>query len=170
MTEAPADTFDLEQVSIRPATCDDQAAVSQLFRSGLEEGMLRDNDTGADIENLEAGYLADNGRSNFWVAEYQGQIIGMIGAQRIAENSAELRRLRVHRDFRRRGIGTRLMETALQFCQHHSYLKIVLDVRIDRGPAISLFEKFGFQHARTRRIDGRELMDFYLDLYRDPSS
>jgi hypothetical protein len=43
-------------------------------------------------------------------------------------------------------------------------------VRIERGPAIALFTKFGFSLARSRDIDGRKLLDFYLDLYRDPKT
>ena len=47
---------------------------------------------------------------------------------------------------------------------------IELDVRIERGPAIALFEKFGFQLTRTREHNGRRMLDFYLDLYREPSA
>jgi hypothetical protein len=47
------------------------------------------------------------------------------------------------------------------------YLKVVLDVRIERSPAISMFDNFGFLHSRERVIDGRKLLDFYLDLYSD---
>ena len=39
---------------------------------------------------------------------------------------------------------------------------------IERGPAIALFQKFGFKHGRTREIGGRKLLDFYIDLYSDP--
>ena len=158
----------LERVEIRQARDDDHAALRVLFQQGVVEGQVRDNDTGADIDNLHEGYFADEGHSGFWVAVCDGQVIGMVGVQRTAENSAEIRRLRVGHDYRRRGVGTLLMKEALSFCQRHGYLKIVLDVRIERVPAIALFEKFGFQLARTREVDGRKLLDFYIDLYREP--
>ncbi len=94
----------------------------------------------------------------------------MVGVQKTSEHEAEIRRLRVRADYRRKGLGTRLMEQALSFCRHHGYLKVTLDVRIERGPAIALFEKFGFSLNRTREVDGRKMLDFYLDLYREPSS
>ena len=72
-------------------------------------------------------------------------------------------------DLRRRGIGMRLMHEAVAFCQRLGYLKVVLDVRFERGPAIALFEKFGFKLARTRDMAGRRMLDFYLDLYREPN-
>lgn len=167
MTDDTAQQFDIEQVEIVPATEADHPAVIELFREGLDEGHIRANDTGADIENLQDAYFNDDGESSFWVARYHGEVIGMIGVQQTNENTAEVRRLRVRDGYRRRGVGTKLMERALTFCHEHSYLKVVLDVRIERGPAISLFEKFGFVLARSRDIDGRKMLDFYVDLYRE---
>lgn len=170
MSEPAQANFDIEQVEIRPATDADQPAISKLYREGFEEGQLRSNDTGADIENLRAGYFSDDGQSGFWVACHDGKVIGMIGVQRTSNNVGEMRRLRVHSDYRRRGVGTRLMEHAMQFCQDQGYLKVVLDVRVEREPAIKLFEKFGFTLSRSRDVDGRKMLDFYLDLYREPEA
>ncbi|MHC4415930.1 MAG: GNAT family N-acetyltransferase [Planctomycetota bacterium] len=156
-------------MTLRLARDEDHMTVRALFRAGLIEGYVSGSDTGADIENLHEAYFSDEGQSALWVADYEDQIIGMIGVQRTGDNAAEIRRLRVRQDFRRHGVGTRLMEQALGFCQRHGYLKVILDVRIERGPAIALFEKFGFQLARSREIEGRKMLDFYVDLYREPS-
>jgi ribosomal protein S18 acetylase RimI-like enzyme len=164
----PAD-FDLQQVQVRLANEPDHPSLRELFEESVLEGLIGDNDTGADIDNLREGYFSDEGASGFWVAEHSAVVIGMVGVQRTSIDAAEVRRLRVRGTFRRRGVGTVLMEKALTFCRHHGYLKVSLDVRIERGPAIALFTKFGFALARTREIDGRKLLDFYLDLYRDPS-
>lgn len=168
MSESSELQFDIGQLVIEAAIEGDHAAVLALFREGLDEGQVPLNDTGADIENLHAGYFADDGASGFWVARYHGTVVGMIGVQRTSSNVAEMRRLRVHRDYRRRGIGTKLMERAVAFCQEQGYLKVTLDVRIEREPAIKLFEKFGFSLSRTREVDGRRMLDFYIDLYREP--
>ena len=58
------------------------------------------------------------------------------------------------------------METALRFCQEKQYLKITLDTFMEREPAVRLFEKFRFRHDRSRTVAGKELMYFYLDLYK----
>ena len=164
----PVDNFDMSEATLRLARDEDHAAVRQLFKAGLLEGHVPHNDTGADIENLREAYFSDDGQSALWVADYRDQIIGMIGVQKTADNMAEVRRLRVRQDFRRRGVGAKLMERALEFCRRHDYLKIILDVRIERGPAIALFEKFGFSLGRSREFEGRKMLDFYLDLYREP--
>ena len=42
---------------------------------------------------------------------------------------------------------------------------------VDRGDAdaaVDLFDRIGFQHTRTRPAPGKELLEFYLDLYRQP--
>lgn len=160
--------FSVKKISMRLVVDDDHDAVRDLFESGLIEGFVADNDTGADMENIAEAYFSDEGQSALWVADYDETVIGMIGVQKTSEHGAEIRRLRVRSDFRRQGVGAKLMEQALAFCLHHSFLKVSLDVRIERGPAIALFEKFGFQLNRTREVNGRRLLDFYLDLYREP--
>ena len=160
--------FALERVAIRQAEDGDHRALRELFQESILEGLIGDNDTGADIDNLHEGYFSDEGQSAFWVAVFNELVIGMVGVQKMAADAAEVRRLRVRGAFRRHGIGAILMEKALAFCKHQGYLKVVLDVRIERGPAIALFQKFGFKHGRTRDIAGRKLLDFYIDLYSDP--
>ena len=146
----------------------DLPACIQLYRDGLLGGRIAENDTGLDIDDIELAYLNCPG-SHFWVAETtsdeRAEIIGMIGVQHHEESVGEIRRLRVRHDFRRRGIGSALMETALKFCHDQGYLKIALDTFMEREPAVKLFEKFHFRHSRTRSIGDKEILHFYLDLY-----
>lgn len=170
MLESTSEQFDIEDVQIILAEESHFTAIRELFHHGLLERQIRNNDTGADIENIREAYFNDEGGSAFWVATLGPTVIGMIAVQQTGENAAEIRRLRVRDGFRRRGVGTMLMKQALAFCQRQGYLKVILDVRIERGPAIAMFEKFGFLLARTREIDGRKMLDFYVDLYREPGT
>jgi ribosomal protein S18 acetylase RimI-like enzyme len=170
MDQPAGDQFNLDDVRVRVARPDDAASLRDLFVEGLIEGKVWAGDSGADLENLQTVYFSDEGASCFWVAEYRGAVIGMIGVLQMGENTAEIRRLRVRHDHRRRGLGSHLMAQAISFCQRQGYLKVVLDVRIERAPAIAMFRKWGFQLARSRNVGERTLLDFYLDLYRDPST
>jgi ribosomal protein S18 acetylase RimI-like enzyme len=155
-------------LTIRRYRDSDQSAVSHLYSEGLLEGTIAPNDTGADIENIQEAYLSDD-QADFWVAEHQGQVVGMIAVAPDEPNVAEIRRLRVDRSSTLKPqIASRLLETALAFCRHHGYLKVVLDTRVERGPAMDLFERFAFQPHRSRAVPGKELLEFYLDLYREP--
>ena len=147
--------------SFRPA---DQSACIRLYDEGLISGVLADNDTGADLDDIQTNYMKCRG-SHFWVAEADGAVVGMIGVQHHDTGSGEIRRLRVARAHRRRGIGSALVEAALRFCEERNYLKVTLDTFMEREPAIRLFEKFRFRHFRTRNVAGKDLMYFLLDLY-----
>lgn len=168
MSEAAPSNLDANALSIRLAEAQDHQAIRELFEQGKLEGTVRDNDTGADIENLFEGYFSDDGASAFWVATYDDEVVGMIGVQHTRENTAEMCRLRVNREYRRRGVGTLLMEQATTFCRQHGYLKVVLDVRVERAPAIALFDKFGFTLSKTRDAGEWKMLDFYYDLYSEP--
>ena len=162
--DSPATAF----VHIRSFQTKDSGACALLYRQGLVEGQqIAENDTGLDIDDIYAAYMAYPG-SHFWVAETDLAplaVVGMIGVQHHEDNVGEIRRLRVREDYRRRGIGSRLVETAVKFCKERGYIKIALDTFMEREPAIRLFEKFHFRHSRTRAVGGKEIMHFYLDLY-----
>lgn len=150
--------------------------ILRLFESGLRDGDWMDNDTGADVHNFHDAYCSDEGRSCFWVAELLDAlsggapvvpIVGMVGVQNEDLNTAVIQRLRVNPTHQRRGVGTRLIEQAVAFCQERGYLKVVLNARVTQERAITLFERFSFQLNRTRHVRGERILDFYLDLYRD---
>jgi ribosomal protein S18 acetylase RimI-like enzyme len=152
-------------VKIRGFEARDQHACAELYREGLLGGKLAGNDSGLDIDDIEAASMRPDG-NQFWVAETEDhKVIGMIGVQHHDEDVGEIRRLRVHPEYRRRGIGSRLIEEALRWCEERSYLKITLDTYMDRDAALKLFQKFHFRHNRTRVVNDRELHYFYLDIY-----
>jgi len=158
--------FKQEEMVIRLATDGDITILRELFEKSRLEGQTRENDTGADLDFLIEGYFECKD-SGFWVAQYEEWIVGMIGVQRVSDNSAEIRRLRVRESYRRKGIGKKLMLHAIEFCKEKQFLKVKLDVRIERSPAIQLFDTFGFLHGSERESDDRRTIDFYLDLYSD---
>lgn len=155
-------------VKLRSWHPDDATICRFLYREGMIGGTISENDTGIDIDDIKLAYMDEPG-NHFWVAEnLQGEVVGMIGVQHHEAGVGEIRRLRVRQDHRRRGIGSKLLETAIRFCHDNGHLKIMLDTYIEREPAIKLFEKFRFRHQRTRQVNGKELLYFYLDIYGQP--
>lgn len=159
------DGVDETNTCIRSFRASDLPACRKLYSEGMIGGKIAENDTGLDIDDIESAYMRTPG-NHFWVAELpEVGLVGMIGVQHHEEGVGEIRRLRVSEDHRRKGIGSKLVETALKFCADQHYLKITLDTFMEREPAIKLFEKFRFRHNRTRNVSGKDLMYFYLDLY-----
>jgi len=161
----------LQPYVVRSFRRGDIQACTQLYVEGLLGGKIAENDTGLDIDDIESAYMNKPG-GHFWVAETvptapneKPRIVGMIGVQHHDEGAAEIRRLRVLKEMRRRGVGSKLIETSLRWCHDHNYLKVTLDTFMEREPAIKLFEKFHFRHNRTRNVNGKEVQHFYLDLY-----
>jgi ribosomal protein S18 acetylase RimI-like enzyme len=166
MPSKSSEQFKTADMQIRVAVQDDISVLRELFEKSRVDGEIRENDTGADLDHLMDGYFNCQ-ESSFWVAEFDNTIVGMIGVQKMNDSSAEVRRLRVRDMFRRKGIGSALMKHAISFCREKQFLKVVLDVRLERDPAIKMFDSFGFLHGRERDLNGRQLRDFYLDLYSD---
>ena len=160
----------LDQIMVRSFDPKDQEAVSRLYHEGLLVGQIAPNDTGADVENIREAYFNDES-SHFWVAELEGDVLGMIGVARDEGHTAEIRRLRVAPEQQKNtAIASLLIEQALQHCKHHEYLKVVFDTGFEKDAAMDLFDRFGFQHTRTRNYHGKDQFEFYLDLYRSPKS
>jgi ribosomal protein S18 acetylase RimI-like enzyme len=150
---------------IRSFKPEDGETCRRLYTDGLLGGKLSENDTCSDLDDIREVYLRHPG-NHFWVAEAPGgRVVGMIGVQHYDEGVGEIRRLRVAAEYRRKGIGSALVETALRFCHDQQYLKLTVDTFMERDAATSLFRKFGFRHYRTREVHGKPLMYFLLDLY-----
>ena len=101
------------------------------------------------------------------VAEVDGQVVGSLGLHRRADRLAHMASLGmgVHDDWQNRGIGTALMEAAIDLADNWLNLKRVeLNVYTDNARAIHLYEKFGFVIEGTHRAfafrDGE-----YVDSY-----
>lgn len=158
-------TFTPEELAVRTYEPQDQPAVVQLYANGLLDGQLDANDTGADIENIEEAFFGDEA-NHFWVAVYEDKVIGMIGVARDEGHTAEIRRLRVDPAYPQLEVAVKLLEAALYHCTYHNYLKLRLDTRFEKDSALDIFERFAFQHTRSKTQGDKELLEFYLDLYR----
>lgn len=158
---------DLDRLNIRSYTPDDHPHVLDLYNHGLFMGRISPNDTGADIDHIQQAYF-DDPANHLWVAELESDILGMIGVARDQKHTAEIRRLRVRPAMQNTELGARLLETALTHCKQQGFLKVVLDTRFDPEAVWDLFDRFGFLHTRTKTLHGKELLEFYVDLYRDP--
>ncbi|XP_074651693.1 N-acetyltransferase 8F1-like [Tubulanus polymorphus] len=114
----------------------------------------------SDLNDIEKCYQRD-AYSNFWVAQFDGDIVGTVaivaredvlainGA--VAENTsplgktAFLRRMAVCKRRRKMGIGLMLIETAVNFCRRNSYDSVQLITTQLQNPAQRLYLKYGFK-------------------------
>ncbi len=84
------------------------------------------------------------------VAVLEGKIIGYTCVEHIMDEGHILN-LAVHPDFRRRGIGTKLMEEVLDELKKNGCRYLYLEVRFSNLGARKFYESFGFRVVGIRR-------------------
>ena len=90
-----------------------------------------------------------------WVVELNGVLVGfLIG--RIVADEFEILNMAVSRAHRRSGIGSTLLETALEFSRLAGSARAYLEVRASNGPAIALYARHGFVECGRRALYYRD--------------
>ncbi|XP_072488230.1 N-acetyltransferase family 8 member 3-like [Notamacropus eugenii] len=101
-----------------------------------------------DFRDIRKSYLSDKG-SCFWVAESEGQVVGMMCACPAQQGSREqkcleLLNLSVSPEYQGQGIAQSLIQTLFQFAQEQEYDAVVLNTICFNYPAQRVYEKMGF--------------------------
>ncbi|XP_007477918.2 N-acetyltransferase family 8 member 3-like [Monodelphis domestica] len=101
-----------------------------------------------DMKDIRKSYLSARG-SCFWVAESEGQVVGMVCARPAQEASGrqknlELLHLSVDQEHWGKGIAKSLTQTVLQFAQDQGYDNVVLSTIKLNYAAQRLYERLGF--------------------------
>jgi [ribosomal protein S18]-alanine N-acetyltransferase len=94
--------------------------------------------------------LTDNPASRCWLAELEGNVVGMIVAWLIVDE-AHVATLATHPDFRRQGIAKKLLAHALQQLIKEGARSSFLEVRESNMAARDLYHKFGYEETGRRR-------------------
>ncbi|MGL1862370.1 MAG: ribosomal protein S18-alanine N-acetyltransferase [Pseudodesulfovibrio sp.] len=79
-----------------------------------------------------------------------GILVGYI-AFSLIEDEMEILNLAVHPDFRKRHIGTKLLDRGFKICRKKGIAKSFLDVKESNVAAIDMYEKFGYTQIGIRK-------------------
>lgn len=90
-----------------------------------------------------------NENSHFLVA-YSDKVLGYIGVQEIC-GEAYITNVAVFNEYRKFGIGRKLLNTAIENAESRNCIFITLEVRESNKSAISLYESEGFEIAGVRK-------------------
>jgi ribosomal-protein-alanine N-acetyltransferase len=103
--------------------------------------------------------VTENPVSRGWVAEVDGRIAAMLVLWLVVDE-AHIATIATHPDFRRQGIGERIMIEALIAAREEGAHRAFLEVRASNVAAQTLYEKYGFV------VDGRRPR-YYKDNFED---
>jgi DNA-binding MarR family transcriptional regulator/GNAT superfamily N-acetyltransferase len=89
----------------------------------------------------------DPKKDRLWIAEMGGRRVGSIAVHHVASRVgwAKLRWFLVEKEARGRGLGSKLLESAVTFCQKAGYRGIFLWTVSDLHAARNLYEQIGFK-------------------------
>jgi len=87
---------------------------------------------------VEANYFGKDGV--FLVAEEEQKVVGIAGANMIDLDTCELRRIYVAKDFRRRGIGRKMLSIIVSIAKRLDYKRLVVGDTPRDGTSPSLPE------------------------------
>jgi ribosomal-protein-alanine N-acetyltransferase len=128
----------MEEIILRKMTLEDVDAVTELDEKSFEKD--------AWSRRLFI-YEAENPNAEYTVAEIDGKIIACIGIN-IFEDTAYISTIAVDTEFRRRGIGQKLIAESISIAQNLGAKYMLMEVRCSNIPSISIFKKFGFKVLR----------------------
>lgn len=105
--------------------------------------------------------LFDNEFTRYFVGTLDGKIVGFITIMNII-GEVHINNIAVKEDFRKQGIGEKLLDYALNYYPKDQIMGITLEVREDNKPAIALYEKKGFVSVGIRKAYYRNNKNAYV--------
>jgi putative acetyltransferase len=154
------DTPDITLLRFQPA---DQAAVKELILAGLTEHWGRlDPSKNPDLEDMAVTYEG----AVFLVARHQDRIIGTGALVPRQDGTAEVVRMSVAADWRRKGIGRMILQALVDRARQAGFRRIILETTETWQEVIAFYLRFGFRITHYK--DGDVYFD--LDLIDSPSN
>lgn len=100
-------------------------------------------------------------KENLWIAEVNGKSEGMIAIVRVDNDTAQLRWFLIDSKMRGKGLGNKLMSTAIDFCKQRDYQYVLLWTVSILDAARHLYERYGFTLSETveHNIWGKDLVE-----------
>jgi putative acetyltransferase len=119
-----------------------------------------------DMLNPQAYYFERNG--TFLVLTDGERVIGTGGLGRLDDETAELKRIWLLREYRGRGLGRKMVEALLEFARAHGYRRVELMVATPelQPQAMSLYHSLGFcdlPHAKEDEDDTSLFMEIKFE-------
>ena len=138
------------KITIRPIQTTDNAILAKIIRSCFHDyevkctaGTVYQDPTTDDLFSL-----FQTQKSQLWVAELEGKIVGCCGifpTENLPENCTELVKFYISENGRGKGIGRLLLEKTIESAKELGYSQIYLESIPEFSTAVSIYEKQGFK-------------------------
>lgn len=141
----------------KPDTNDAEGIVNLISVADKETKFLARNSgefcTTAEEEKNFIRDVLDDDSQDWYVAEFEGKIVGMSSVGLVSKGERYRHRAEVTfvvlKDYCGMGIGGKLMQECLEWCKNKNVVQVELDVVSDNERAIRMYEGFGFRVTGT---------------------
>lgn len=112
-------------------------------------------------------FMINTDGGELWVAEADNKIVGSIAITKSSDTISQLRWFVLDEDYQGMGIGKKLMETALNFCNEKNYQHVFLWTVSTLNTARYLYQKYNFRKTEEKPNEewtGTKLIEERWDL------
>jgi ribosomal-protein-alanine N-acetyltransferase len=131
----------IEDIKIRPMLNRDIISVVEIDRKSYSHPW------GVNEFFREINY---NKFGRYFVAEFNKKIIGYIGSWFLGD-LIHVTTVAVDPEYRRKGVGEKLMNFIIDMGKNENFKKVVLEVRVSNIVAQKLYEKLGFKIEKIKK-------------------
>lgn len=152
-------------IQIRKIKKDEHEKVQDLIISIMRNEFADDIDAYPlkDLDDISTSY-GNLGEAFFVGLTTDGRIVGTCAIKREDERTALLRRIFVDPEYRRRQLGSMLMDRAIEFCREVGYQEIIFKTTSKMKGAIHLCKHKQFLERAKIDIGNFEIFKFVLFL------
>lgn len=103
-----------------------------------------------------------------WAVTIDNHAVGMVRLLHEGPHVVRVSSFRIHPDWQHTPVLAKLMDRVHRYCWDHGYLKVMLESQAAPALVRRAFEHHGFHLVRRRSVLGKELLEYYVDLYTPP--
>jgi len=151
-------------VEIRQYRNSDYDAVWDLHKAALapEGAFLESGPWDDDLKDIDGHYLQQHGE--FLVATIENTLVGMGALRKVNRLTSEIKRMRVHPEHQRSGIGQKLLDELEKKARILGYKNLMLDTTDKQKAAQNFYRKNGYHEIRREKRPQFTLIFFVKSL------
>jgi len=144
---------------VRSFRSTDSSGIKSLVTSIMDKEFQAEQEAYryGDLDDISSAY--GSLREKFLVAEEDAKVVGSVGIKEDSASTALLRRLFVHKSHRGRGIGSMLVDVAIDFCKMNGYKHLVFRATSSMKQAVKLLkDNKGFVESEKHPFGSVEIV------------
>ena len=143
----------------------DAQGVKNLILGILAEEYPFDRSAYSDSDINDISGVYGSNQDAFFVLDDEQTVIGTVGVKHEGDDSVLLRRLYLDKRYRQKGYGSRLINTAIDFCKKKKYKYMIFRATGRMTDAINLCKKRGFETTEELDMGGFTIHKLVLELH-----